>query len=224
MFILGNRPPSAHECRLFRRHPRSADHQRLPSASAGLAHCLDRIAEDLVAHYTRRWQTGKAMLVCLDKLTYERYLRILNAYNQETDRATIEQTFEELLKLVQTLSEEDSRAVREGITEEYLAVFDLLCQCKNDLSPQTRNRIKRLAQDLIEAVKEKLGKLSAWREKETTRAQVKTFIHDYLYNDTTGLPVDDYSEDEVERLSNVVYLHVFQQYMSREQSVYREAA
>jgi type I restriction enzyme, R subunit len=30
---------------------------------------LDRIAQDLVAHYTQRWQTGKAMLVCLDKIT-----------------------------------------------------------------------------------------------------------------------------------------------------------
>lgn len=155
---------------------------------------------------------------------YERYLRIINNYNMETDRATIERTFEELLKLVQTLSEEDSRAVREGITEEYLAVFDLLCQCKNDLSTQTRNQIKRISQNLVESVKRKLGELSAWREKETTRSQVKTFIHDYLYADTTGLPGDEYSDDEVENLSNVVYLHVFQQYKSPECNTYREAA
>jgi type I restriction enzyme R subunit len=155
---------------------------------------------------------------------YERYLRIINDYNMETDRATIERTFEELLKLVQTLSEEDSRAVREGLTEEYLAVFDLLCQRRNDISTQTRNRIKRISQDLVESVKGKLGELSAWREKETTRAQVKTFIHDYLYADTTGLPGDEYSDDEVENLSNVVYLHVFQQYKSPECNTYREAA
>ncbi len=59
---------------------------------------------------------------------YERYQRIINDYNQETDRVTIEQTFEELLRLVQTLSEEDSRAVREGLTEEYLAIYDRLCE------------------------------------------------------------------------------------------------
>ena len=30
---------------------------------------LDRIAQDFVAHYTTRWQTGKAMLICVDKVT-----------------------------------------------------------------------------------------------------------------------------------------------------------
>lgn len=30
---------------------------------------LERIAQDFVAHYAKRWQTGKAMVVCVDKLT-----------------------------------------------------------------------------------------------------------------------------------------------------------
>ncbi len=30
---------------------------------------LDKIAEDFVAHYTTGWESGKAMLVCIDKLT-----------------------------------------------------------------------------------------------------------------------------------------------------------
>jgi type I restriction enzyme R subunit len=64
---------------------------------------------------------------------YTRYQKIIENYNQETDRATIEQTFEELLKLIEALSEEDSRAVREGLNEEYLAIFDLL-ECKGTRS------------------------------------------------------------------------------------------
>ena len=41
---------------------------------------LDRIAQDLVAHYTKRWQTGKAMLVCLDKLTAVRMHSLIDLY------------------------------------------------------------------------------------------------------------------------------------------------
>ena len=53
--------------------------------------------------------------------------------------------FEELLKIIESLSEEDSRAVREGLTEEYLAIFDLLCQQKNNLSAGSRNRVKEIS-------------------------------------------------------------------------------
>ena len=155
---------------------------------------------------------------------YSRYQKILEEYNRETDRATIEQTFEELMNLVQDLSEEDSRAVREGLNEEYLAVFDLICQQKNDLSPQTRERIKRIAQNLIDAVKTELQKLDSWTEKGQTKAQVKTFIYDYLYDEATGLPVDDYEEEDVEVIANVVYLHVLRQYKTPDHTPYKEAA
>jgi type I restriction enzyme R subunit len=121
---------------------------------------------------------------------------------------------------VQTLSDEDSRAVREGLTEEYLAIYDRLCEKKNDLSTQTRNRVKQIAQALVEAVKSKLDELANWSEKPTTRSQVKTLIRDYLYDETTGLPVDDYTDDDVEELSNVVYLHVFKQYGGNQENPY----
>ncbi len=48
---------------------------------------LDRIAEDLVAHYLERWQTGKAMLVCLDKITAVRIHGFIDKYwKQAIDR------------------------------------------------------------------------------------------------------------------------------------------
>jgi type I restriction enzyme R subunit len=41
---------------------------------------LDRIAEDFVRHYSTAWESGKAMLVCIDKLTcvamYDRIARL----------------------------------------------------------------------------------------------------------------------------------------------------
>lgn len=155
---------------------------------------------------------------------YTRYQEIIENYNRETDRATIEQTFEELLQLIAALSKEDSRAVREGLNEEYLAVFDLLCQQKPSLSPRTRDRIKEIAHNLIEAIKAELRKLDNWRDKETTKAQVQTFIYDYLYSDATGLPTDEFNESEVETLSNVVFLHIYQQYPSADQNPYSDAA
>lgn len=35
-------------------------------------HRLDKLAEDFVEHCSRRWQTGKSMLVCIDKITCAR--------------------------------------------------------------------------------------------------------------------------------------------------------
>jgi type I restriction enzyme R subunit len=154
---------------------------------------------------------------------YERYQQIIAAYNKETDRATIEQTFAELLDFIETLSEEEQRAVREGLTEEYLAVFDLLCQNKNNLSTRTRNRVKEVAHDLVEAIKAELAKLEDWREKETTRAQVQTFIFNYLWDENTGLPVDAYQPDEVEVLSKTLFQHVYTQYPNASGSVYSVA-
>lgn len=155
---------------------------------------------------------------------YKRYLAIIADYNRETDRVTIEKTFEELVKLVGEMGEEDQRAVREGLDEENLAVFDVLVEKKDDLDTRIRNRVKKVARELLEAVKAELAKLDHWKEKRQTQAQVKQLIYDYLYSEETGLPVDAYSDQEVKELAEVVYLHVYQQYETSEESVYAMAA
>jgi type I restriction enzyme R subunit len=48
---------------------------------------LDRIAQDLVTHYTQRWQTGKAMLVCLDKITAVRMHGLIDKYWKQAIQA-----------------------------------------------------------------------------------------------------------------------------------------
>lgn len=143
---------------------------------------------------------------------YHRYPTIVNDYNRETDRVKIEQTFEELMRLVYDISDEDSRAVREGVSEEYLAIFDLLCQNKENLSPRSRNHLKNLARSLLNEVKKYLQTLESWQNKESTQAQVQTLIYNHLYDEETGLSVDDYEIEEIEEYTNVIYLHVFQQY------------
>ncbi|HGT7477977.1 TPA: type I restriction endonuclease subunit R, partial [Escherichia coli] len=44
---------------------------------------LDQIARDFVAHYANAWETGKAMFVCLDKITCVRMHKLIDFYWQQ---------------------------------------------------------------------------------------------------------------------------------------------
>ena len=47
---------------------------------------LDQVARDFVTHYSAAWETGKAMLVCIDKLTCVRMHRLIEFYWHERIR------------------------------------------------------------------------------------------------------------------------------------------
>ena len=138
------------------------------------------------------------------------YEEIVDEYNREKDRVTIEKTFEDLLRFVDEMSEEESRAVREGLDEESLALFDLLK--KPDLSANDTKRIKKVAEDLLAILKTEKLRVDHWRDKESTRDAIRLVIRDYLWSDNTGLPVDSYTEDEVQAVSEEVYRHIFRAY------------
>ena len=138
------------------------------------------------------------------------YEEIVDEYNREKDRVTIEKTFEDLLRFVDEMSEEESRAVREGLDEESLALFDLLK--KPDLSANDTKRIKKVAEDLLAILKTEKLRVDHWREKESTRDAVRLVIRDYLWSDNPGLPVDSYTEGEVQAVSEEVYRHIFRAY------------
>ena len=58
---------------------------------------------------------------------YDRYQEIIDAYNAEQNRATIEKTFMDLMELASSLDTEQQRYVREGFSsDEELSVYDLL--------------------------------------------------------------------------------------------------
>src|SRR5262245_23732994 len=44
---------------------------------------LDQVAQDFVLHYSRAWETGKAMLVCIDKVTCVRMYNLIMKYWDE---------------------------------------------------------------------------------------------------------------------------------------------
>jgi type I restriction enzyme, R subunit len=140
----------------------------------------------------------------------ERYEEIIAAYNREKDRATIEATFEALLKFVQDLSEEETRAMREGLNEETLAIFDLIN--KPDLSAADIKRIKQVAKDLLATLKREKLTIDHWRDKEATRASVQLAIHNFLWNEATGLPFPTYTEVDVNDKTAAVFTHVYRVY------------
>jgi type I restriction enzyme R subunit len=151
----------------------------------------------------------------------QHYEKIVDEYNREKDRVTIERTFEALITFVQELNEEEGRAVSEGLDEESLAIFDLLK--KPDLKGGDIKRIKKVAAELLETLKEEKLRIDQWRDKETTRDAVRVTIRDFLWNDKTGLPVDLYGEDDVAKKAEDVFRHVFWAYPTLP-SPYYEAA
>lgn len=152
----------------------------------------------------------------------EHYERLVEEYNRSKDQATIERVFEELLKLSEELGEEETRAVREGLDEESLAVFDLLK--KPELGRADIKRIKSVSVNLLQMLKEELLRADQWRDKQTTRDAVKSGIENFLFNDESGLPADFYTEEEVRKLSEEVFRHVFRAYPTVPSPIYAEAA
>jgi len=138
------------------------------------------------------------------------YEGIVAEYNREKDRVTIEKTFEALMRFMDGMSEEESRAVREGLDEESLAVFDLLK--KPDLSAGEIKRIKAVSVELLQTLKAEKLRIDHWQDKEATRDAVRLAIRDFLWSEATGLPVDQYSEDDVQIRADEVYRHVYQVY------------
>ncbi|MBU4209857.1 type I restriction endonuclease subunit R [Patescibacteria group bacterium] len=140
----------------------------------------------------------------------EHYEAIIDEYNKEKDRQSIEETFEALLKFVEGLDEEENRAVREGLDEETLAIYDLLV--KPDLKPKETQKIKGVAKELLKILKNKLKDLYKWQDREPTRDDVKVLIRDFLWNDKIGLPENCYNKNDVVKKTEAVFYHVYRAY------------
>jgi type I restriction enzyme, R subunit len=149
------------------------------------------------------------------------YEQIVEEYNREKDRVTIEQTFEALLKLTGEMDEEQQRAVKEGLDQETLALFDLLR--KPDLEKKDIDRLKKVAIELLAVLKKEKLKVENWREKEATRDAVRQSIFDYLYDENTGLPVDSYETDEIQHMADDVFGHIYRAYPQIPSPIYSQA-
>ncbi len=152
----------------------------------------------------------------------QHYEKIVAEYNREKDRVTIEQTFEALLTFEQSLEDEERRSLREGLDEESLAIFDLLR--KPDLDAADIRKIKAVAVELLARLKAEKLKIDHWRDKEMTRDAVRLTIRDYLWSDDTGLPVEAYTEEDVNNKAEEVFRHVYRVYPTAPSPYYAATA
>ena len=143
----------------------------------------------------------------------KRFDEIVDEYNSEKDKNTIEATFEALMRLTAEMSEEEKRHVKEGLdTEEQLAVFDMLL--KADLSKPEIKKIKSVAVSLLQTLEKQMRDVQDIFSKSSTRDRFRQSIYDFLYDDRTGLPVDQYSEDDLARKTDQIF-GFFEGQMSR---------
>lgn len=138
---------------------------------------------------------------------YEKYQQIIHDYNQEQNRTTIEKTFEELMKLSNQLTDEEKRYIREGFeNDEQLSMYDVLM--KNDLSKEDIRKLKVVAKDLLEKIKQQLEAMDHPFDKQETKAAIIITIRDVLWEQ---LP-ESYSEENITFYREAVYNYVSQRY------------
>ena len=138
---------------------------------------------------------------------YERYQEIIDSYNQEQDRASIEKIFEELMDLSKKLSEEERRYVREGFeNDEQLSMYDLLM--KDDLTKADIKKIKEVAVELLEKIKAQMATMDHPFEKRETKAAIIITIRDTLWE---MLP-ESYSDESIDSYKDAVFEYVQQRY------------
>ena len=138
---------------------------------------------------------------------YERYQQIIEDYNSEQNRATIEKTFMDLMDLANSMDQEEQRYVREGFSsDEELSLYDLLFS--QNLSKQDIQKIKQVAVDLLAKVKAKIAKLDHWTDKQETKAAVDNLIRDTLWAE---LP-ECYDEVSISVYRQKIYEYVYVRY------------
>jgi len=135
---------------------------------------------------------------------YKKYQEIIDEYNRGKERVTIEETFKELVKFINDLNEEEARAKREELTEEQLAIFDLLLLDKQ-LTSKERNKVKSMAQDLLDKLQNTGLKVEHWMDKPQTQSAVRKTINDYLFE---NLPYPTYNDPDINQKTELVFEHL----------------
>lgn len=137
---------------------------------------------------------------------YDRYMQIIEEYNSEQDRSTIEKTFMELMNLAQSMSEEQQRYVREGFSsDEELSIYDLLFS--ENMSKSDIEKIKKVSVDLLSKIKERIAGMDHWTDKQETRAAVDVLIRDVLFEE-----IPDSMFNRLEAYRKAIFEHIYTHY------------
>ena len=136
---------------------------------------------------------------------YERYQKIIAEYNRDKDATEVQKVMDDLFALNDKLNDEEKRYLREGLDNDaQLAVFDLLQ--KDSLTKGDRDKIKKVAKDLLDTLTSGKLQIDHWREKAAAQAQVKAEIIKHLW---ANLPDGAYDADEIDLKAGAVFAHIF---------------
>ncbi len=145
----------------------------------------------------------------------EEFQKMVDEYN--SGAANVETFFARLMAFTKKLPEEEKRGISEHLSEEELAVFDLLTKAAVQLTRAEELQVKKVARELLEAVKrEKL--VLDWKKRQTTRAAVRYTVETIL----DGLP-RVYTTELYQQKCESVYQHIFDSYSGQGQGLYSSA-
>jgi len=149
---------------------------------------------------------------------YDRYKEIIDEYNKGKSLEDTLKAFDNLNTFIQDLTVEENRTVREGLSEEILAIYDLLREGK-ELEQNEIKQVKKVAVETLEKLKQEKLKIERWRESRQISSQVWQTINDYLLN----LPIQSYTDDDVNEKTVSIYQHIFANYPGGDFSAYIRA-
>ncbi|QMV73525.1 type I restriction endonuclease subunit R [Comamonas piscis] len=136
---------------------------------------------------------------------YERYQNIIAEYNRDKSAVEVQKVMDDLFALNDKLNDEEKRYLREGLDNDaQLAVFDLLQ--KDDLTKSDRDKIKKVAKDLLDTLANGKLQIDHWREKAAAQAQVKAEIIKHLW---ANLPGGAYEAEEIDAKAGALFAHIF---------------
>jgi type I restriction enzyme R subunit len=143
---------------------------------------------------------------------YEHFQKMIEEYNNGvTDEDAF---FAKLISFAKELSKEEQRGIAENLSEEELAIFDLLTRPEMKLNREEKEKVKKVAHDLLDTLKAERLVLD-WRKKQQTRAAVQLTIEQIL----DELP-KDYSKDIYKTKCGAVYQHIYDSYWGENKSIY----
>lgn len=146
----------------------------------------------------------------------EKFQQMIEEYN--SGACNVELFFTKLMVFAQELNEEEKRGIAEQLSEEELAIFDLLRRPEMALSKKEEREVKKVARELLEALKRERLVLD-WRKRQQSRAAVRLSVEQIL----DRLP-RSYTPEVYRRKCDVVYQHVYDSYFGQDRSIYAPAA
>jgi len=135
---------------------------------------------------------------------YERYLEIVEEYNNGKSEIELNRSFDRLTQFYQDLTQEEQRAFQEHLDQPTLSIFDLLVKGK-DLTKEEKEAVKKVAKQTLQTLQQEKLNIPNWKESREIRSAIKTTIYDKLL----WLPEEKYTDEDVSMRSVQVYQHVY---------------